>query len=312
MPGRREPHFLQDDRGFYATSYGPFVLRSAFQPIFSQNEEGHLTIEAFEALIRAQRDGKPVSPGHFFSLVEKSDAVAVDTLCRELHILNMGKLNRKKARLFINFNPGLFDAVADIDAEVDRMVDITVRAGLRPGRIVCEITEQGSGDEDVLNRLVEGLRSRLFRIAVDDFGADDSDSKRVDDLNPDVLKFDAAWVRRFTETSAGMGLLKLMVEQFLARGITVLFEGLEEDHQVEFCQQIGVPLMQGYALARPEIVPRTFDDRFPEPETSQMGDVTHRQASLTTQGAKPPVYAEAVSQRPYLPPRTATFGKRSR
>jgi hypothetical protein len=27
MAGRREPHFLQDDLGFYTTSYGPFVLR---------------------------------------------------------------------------------------------------------------------------------------------------------------------------------------------------------------------------------------------------------------------------------------------
>ena len=313
MTGQREPHFLQDDRGFYTTSYGPFVLRSAFQPIFSQNDEGHLTIEAFEALIRAQQDGKPVSPPRFFSMVEKADALTVDTLCRELHILNMGKLGRRKARLFINFNPGLFDAISDIDAEVDRMVDVTIRAGLRPGRIVCEITEQGSGNEDVLNRLVGGLRSRLFKIAVDDFGADDSDSKRVDDLRPDVLKFDAAWVRRFTETSAGMGLLKLMVAQFIERGITVLFEGLEEEHQIEFCQTIGVQLMQGYALARPEIVPRTFDDRFPEPQPTQAGDPVRPVYDT------PPLHAAAaatpapdVPLRAMPPRRVAAFGKRVR
>ncbi|WP_340162173.1 EAL domain-containing protein [uncultured Hoeflea sp.] len=313
MTGQREPHFLQDDRGFYTTSYGPFVLRSAFQPIFSQNDEGHLTIEAFEALIRAQQDGKPVSPPRFFSMVEKADALTVDTLCRELHILNMGKLGRRKARLFINFNPGLFDAISDIDAEVDRMVDVTIRAGLRPGRIVCEITEQGSGNEDVLNRLVGGLRSRLFKIAVDDFGADDSDSKRVDDLRPDVLKFDAAWVRRFTETSAGMGLLKLMVAQFIERGITVLFEGLEEEHQIEFCQTIGVQLMQGYALARPEIVPKTFDDRFPEPQPTQAGDPVRPVYDT------PPLHAAAaatpapdVPLRTMPPRRVAAFGKRVR
>jgi EAL domain-containing protein (putative c-di-GMP-specific phosphodiesterase class I) len=313
MAGQREPHFLQDDRGFYTTSYGPFVLRSAFQPIFSQNDQGHLTIEAFEALIRAQQDGKPVSPPRFFSMVEKADAVTVDTLCRELHILNMGKLGRRKARLFINFNPGLFDDLDNIDAEVDRMVDVTVRAGLRPGRIVCEITEQGSGNEKVLNRLVDGLRSRLFRIAVDDYGADDSDSKRVDDLKPDVLKFDAAWVRRFTETSAGMGLLKLMVAQFIERGITVLFEGLEEEHQIEFCQTIGVQLMQGYALARPEIVPRTFDDRFPEPELTQVGDPVRPAYEMSqlhhvaTAPAPSDFPLRAMPAR-----RAASFGKRTR
>ncbi|WP_339763094.1 EAL domain-containing protein [uncultured Hoeflea sp.] len=313
MTGQREPHFLQDDRGFYTTSYGPFVLRSAFQPIFSQNEQGHLTIEAFEALIRAQQDGKPVSPPRFFSMVEKAEALAVDTLCRELHILNMGKLGRRKARLFINFNPGLFDEIDSIDTEVDRMVDVTIKAGLRPGRIVCEITEQGSGNEKVLNRLVDRLRSRLFRIAVDDYGADDSDSKRVNDLKPDVLKFDAAWVRRFTETSAGMGLLKLMVAQFIERGITVLFEGLEEDHQIEFCQTIGVQLMQGYALARPEIVPRTFDDRFPEPELTQVGDPVspvYERSQLHDVAAAPPPGDFPIRTMP--PRRAASFGKRTR
>jgi EAL domain-containing protein (putative c-di-GMP-specific phosphodiesterase class I) len=225
----------------------------------------------------------------------------------------MGKLGRRKAKLFINFNPGLFDNVTNIDAEVDRMVEVTLRAGLRPGRIVCEITEQGSGDERVLDRLVNGLRSRLFKIAVDDFGADDSDSKRVSELKPDVLKFDAAWVRRFTETSAGMGLLKLMVEQFIERGITVLFEGLEEDHQVDFCQKIGVQLMQGYALARPEIVPRTFDDRFPEPELTQVGDQVRPYYETTPRvPSQPAAPASDFTPRPPLARRATSFGKRTR
>ena len=312
MPGRCDPHFLQDDRGFYTTSYGPFVLRSAFQPIFSQDQQGHLTIEAFEALIRPQRTGQHVSPGHFFSMVEQDDAIAVDTLCRELHILNMGRLGRRKARLFINFNPGLFDAVADIDAEVDHMVEVTIKAGLRPGRIVCEITEQGSSDEAVLHRLVDGLRSRLFKIAVDDFGADESDTRRVDDLRPDFIKFDAAWVRRFTETSAGLGLLKLMVEQFIERGITVLFEGLEEEHQVRFCQEIGVQLMQGYALARPEIVPATFDDRFPEEPPQQPLRASGLLRGVLAHGDQAEGPSPAFPQRPALPRRPASFGKRTR
>lgn len=309
MAGRRKPHFLTDEKGFHTTSYGPFILRSAFQPIFSQDSGGRLTIEAFEALIRASSNGKPVSPGHFFSLVEPEDAVFIDTVCRELHILNMGALGRKNARLFVNFNSSLFDAVADIEDEADRMVEVAVQAGLRPSRIVCEITEQGSGDTTVLHRLVSALRARMFRIAVDDFGADDSDIQRVTELNPDILKFDAAWVRRFTETSAGMGLLKLMVEQFIDQGVTVLFEGLEEDHQVEFCNQVGVQLMQGYALARPEIVPTTFDERFPETrETPQAPGMTVTPAAPLPAAGPGPEHAPAVAR----PRRAAAFGKRTR
>lgn len=270
MMGRlRENRFLEDDRGTLSASYGPFVLKSAFQPIFGRDEHGRFYIDAFEALIRASRANQPVSPGHFFSLVEKQDALAVDTLCRELHILNMGRLGRKNARLFINFNPGIFESTAVIDREVEQMLDVTRRAGLRPGRIICEMTEHGGGDDATLVRLVNGLRASLFKIAVDDFGADDSDISRVDGLNPDIIKFDAAWVRRYTDTSAGKSLLGVMVSQFIDRGITVLFEGLEEDEQVDFCQEIGVQLMQGYALARPEIVPTTFNARFPEETDNQ-------------------------------------------
>ncbi|WP_420406987.1 EAL domain-containing protein [Hoeflea sp.] len=311
MAGRRKPHFLTDQAGFRSASYGPFILQSGFQPIFSQDAEGRLTIEAFEALIRPMSNGQRVSPGHFFSLVEPEDAVFVDTMCRELHILNMGKLGRKKARLFINFNPSLFHELAEIDDEADRMVSVAIEAGLRPSRIVCEITEQGSGDNSVLNRLVSSLRARMFKIAVDDFGADDSDIARVTELNPDILKFDAAWVRRFTETSAGMGLLKLMVERFTSQGITVLFEGLEEDHQVDFCSEIGVKLMQGYALARPEIVPTSFSERFPEfPDRPEPEAVYHAAPAANAEetGGLPRRSGNAAA--PFR--RAATFGKRTR
>ncbi|PWV97639.1 EAL domain-containing protein (putative c-di-GMP-specific phosphodiesterase class I) [Hoeflea marina] len=307
-----QPHFLEDDRGIFTSSYGPFMLRSAFQPIFSQNAEGHLTIEAFEALIRAQRGGEPVSPHHFFSMVEPADSLAIDTLCRELHIRNMGRLNRRHARLFINFNPGLFTAGASIEAEVAHMLDVTLQAGLRPSRIVCEITEQG-GDAATIDQLVGGLRRSMFKIAVDDFGAEDSDIARVDKLQPDVVKFDSAWVRRFTETSPGRSLLELMVSQFIDRGITVLFEGLEEDDQIDFCREVGVQLMQGFALARPELAPTTFHERFPE-----QGD-----------RAEPPVMslprrlvAPQLTDNPLLPDpqrgavaarrRSVPFGRRSR
>lgn len=304
--------FLEDDRGVFTSSYGPFVLRSAFQPIFSQDAEGHLTIEAFEALIRAQRGSEPVSPHHFFSMVEPANALAVDTLCRELHIRNMGRLNRKHAKLFINFNPGLFDGNSGIEAEVARMLEVTQHAGLRPSRIVCEITEQG-GNEATINQLVGGLRGCMFKIAVDDFGAEDSDIARVEKLKPDVIKFDSAWVRRFTETSAGRTLLELMVGQFIERGITVLFEGLEEEDQIDFCRQVGVQLMQGFALARPELAPTTFHERFPEPDSAdQQMAVSRQHRVLLPQAGDSPSALERQGGTAFTLRKTVTFGRRSR
>lgn len=313
MAERRTVKFIEDDRGGLTTSYGPYVLKTAFQPIFSQDEAGHLTIEAFEALIRPERDREPVSPMHFFSMVEPADALFIDTLCHELHIRNMGLMGRASARLFVNFNPTLYTSIAEIDREVEHMSEVTANSGLRPSRIVCEITEQMSDDAEMLSALVRRLRANMFKIAIDDYGADDSDIARVERLKPDVIKFDAAWVRRFTETPAGQGLLGLMVRQFVDRGILCLFEGLEEEHQITFCQEIGVTLMQGYALARPEKAPTTFDVRFPEPAGTDGHDLravasamrrTDHSGVRQAEGIDP----AAVRTSPLR--RTATFGRR--
>ncbi len=309
--GRTEPKFLEDERGVFTASYGPYVLRSAFQPIFRQDGTGRLTIDAFEGLIRAQLGSQQVSPGHFFSHVEKQDGTAVDMLCRDLHVLNMGRIGHKTARLFVNFNPALLGVDTAITTEIEGLLAVTRKAGLRPGRIVCEITEQAGGDNATLRQFVLSLRDNLFRIAVDDFGAEGSDISRIDALNPDIIKFDAAWVRRFTETSAGKGLLRLMVERFHQRGIVILFEGIEEDAQIEFCQEIGVNLMQGYALARPQLAPTDFNIRFPEtaaPARSLHPDVAS--ASPTPQpgdGLHRAQEAWTLPQR-----RQVTFGRRFR
>ena len=136
-PEHKEPQFIDDERGGVTTSYGPFMLKSAFQPIFSQNASGQITIRAFEALIRPFRAGRPVSPGQFFPAVEAEDAHFIDRLCRGLHLRNMGRLGRDSARLFLNFNPSLYSGTLDFGQEVASLLALCNKLGLAPERIVC-------------------------------------------------------------------------------------------------------------------------------------------------------------------------------
>ena len=239
---RQEPQFIDDELGGITTSHGPFMLKSAFQPIFSQAPTGQLTIQAFEALIRPFREGRPVSPGQFFQSVEADDALYVDRLCRGLHLRNLRRVNRSGASLFINFNPSFYASAADIDHEVSGFTSLCGELGISAGSIVCEITEQGSNDY-LLSLMVEKLRAAHFKIAVDDYGADDSDLQRVERLQPDIVKFDAAWVHRFVETLDGKHVLRGMVRTFREKGMASLFEGLEED-------SLGGDLRQHLAVGR--------------------------------------------------------------
>jgi EAL domain-containing protein (putative c-di-GMP-specific phosphodiesterase class I) len=49
-----------------------------------------------------------------------------------------------------------------------------------------------------------------------------------------------------------------MVTTFAEQGIETVFEGIEEDWQLELAERSGATMVQGYALARPEIAPTSF------------------------------------------------------
>lgn len=254
----------KDDDGSWIADYGPFTLHSALQPIFSQDREGYLDIQAFEGLIRPMRGDDPVQPAEFFPQIAKPDMMMIDSLCRTLHIFNTGALRRRNARLILSFRPGLFVAEADIAREIEMIRLAAHEAGMSPDRIVCKLTRRGTESAELPTRLVQAFRQHGFRIAIDEYGADERDSERINLLKPDYVKFEAEWVRDFLENSAGLALLRHLVRSFGEQGILSIFEGLEDLRQVEICRQVDVPLLQGYALARPQLAPTTFNEEFPE------------------------------------------------
>lgn len=299
----------RDENDAWVADYGAYTLHSALQPIFSQDEYGELTLQAFEGLIRPMRNDEFVRPGEFFSTVAKSDSAMIDSLCRSLHIFNTGALNRRRAKLFLNFQPGVFVTGADIRREVELIKLATVESGMSPDRIVCEIAQKENDSEDMLSRFVQDLRYHGFRIAIDEYGAEERDIARLNLLKPDYVKFEADWVKDFLENSAGSALLRVMVNQFREQGILAIFEGLEDIRQVDICQTLDVPLLQGYALARPELAPTHFNADFPESGEQPRADVRPKadleryDPSLHLPKAAPVTYNPA-------PKRTATFGKR--
>jgi EAL domain-containing protein (putative c-di-GMP-specific phosphodiesterase class I) len=257
-------NLAKEPDGTWTTVYGPFVLKSALQPIFRRLGNGRLNIDSFEGLVRPYKADEAVSPAEFFPSVNPVDIEAIDSLLRTLHILNTGYLDRSKARIFVNFHPGLFRTPGKMRQEVERMRLAAHEAGMTPDRIVCEFSDKKAEDTQLIADFASHMHAIGFRVAIDDYGAGDSDIERVKLVKPDYVKFEASWVRDFMSNSAGAALLRVIVRQFMDDGIEPVFEALEENWQVELCGDLGVNLMQGYALARPELAPTTFDERFPE------------------------------------------------
>lgn len=292
--------------GTWSTAYGSFTLKSALQPIFRRLSDRRLDIDSFEGLVRPYHHGELVSPIEFFSRVDQQDIEAIDSILRTIHILNTGFLDRSRARIFVNFHPGLFRAPGKMRQEVERMRLSAHEAGMSPDRIVCEISEKNAADTQLAADFAGHMHAMGFKVAIDDYGAGDSDIERVKLMKPDYVKFEAAWVREFMNNTAGAALLRVIVRQFLDDGIEPVFEALEERWHVDLCEELGVALMQGYALARPELAPTTFNARFPELMGAHRGPLFNTKPEVA---AKPAMRDAAGADPRHVRP-VRTFGKR--
>lgn len=303
---------IRADDGTFTTAYGRFVLKSGLQPIFRQLRDGSMDIAAFEGLVRPFMNGEPVSPGQFFPQVAHDDIESIDSILRTIHILNTGRLGRRHARIFVNFHPGLFRTPSKMTQEVQTMRLAAHEAGMSPDRIVCEISDKAAEDTALVADFTGHMRDIGFRVALDGYGAGDSDIERIKLMKPHYVKFEATWVREFMTNSAGAALLRVIVNQFMDDGIQPVFEALEEMWQVDLCHDLGVPLMQGYVLARPELAPTTFNDRFPELGVADDRIPSwSRNTRFTPEEPERPAQTRAPVSEPRNPLRPArSFGKR--
>ena len=250
-------HLIRNDDGTSSGVWGIYTLQSAFQPIFAF-KEGKLSVAAFEGLIRPFRGGEPQSPMSFFSTCPAGDRLHIEALTRTLHLLNAGACLPQEASIFVNFDPSVFTERSIVDNALRDMRLVLHEAGIDPRRIVCEVTEQRSASQETLYSFVEALRANGFRIAVDDYGADESDINRIKELKPDIVKFDAHWITQLMESGAGFALLTTMVTNFEQQGIRTVFEGIEEGWQLELAEKSGASMVQGFVLAKPELAPTSF------------------------------------------------------
>ena len=249
---------LQEKNGSCTGSFGPFILQTALQPIFTRTRNAALSLCGFEGLLRLLLNGRPYRTADFFSRIGNSEKLSMDALCRRMHLANASVEPTDKALLFLNFNPSLYEDARMVVAQVNTFLRDVADSQFSAHRIVCEITEQQVSNTGLLPILIETLRESGFKIAVDDFGAKSSDVGRVELVRPDIIKLDADWVTQLMGSKEGFAVLKDTVSRFHQAGASVVVEGMEKGWQIDLAWRSGTDMVQGYALARPQIAPTNF------------------------------------------------------
>ncbi len=249
---------VREKDGSSSGCFGPFVLKTALQPIFGQSNDGQLTVRGLEALLRLYREGKPYPTSRFFSQVGGRERRVLDSLCVTLHLANAALERDGDLLLFLNLSPALYRSKLKVLSEIDAFVRMVGRSRFATHQIICEITEDQAARSDILRLMVTALRQNGFQIAVDDYGVASSDSDRVSLIRPDIVKLDGDWSKRLMATEPGYSVLRDCVSRFHDKGIAVVIEGLESHWQIDLGWGAGADYIQGYGLARPRLAPTTF------------------------------------------------------
>ncbi len=250
----KRPRLVNDavDRqadGTWFGTYGDTTVTSAFQPIVDTSV-GPSALWAVEALARPRRWGEELNPLEWFAEGAVGDRHFLDWLCRVVHLRNAAFLGLE-VPVFINLDPSVFSDIANSLEQLSIMVRRMSGIGLGPSSLVIEVTEVPEHSEEVLDALVQGLKTLEVGVAVDDFGQDAADWSRVRRVKPDFVKLDRVLVRTLLEDSAGQRMLTRMCAEFRSIGALTIAEGVEEPGWFVLLRDCGVTLIQGYAVAPP-------------------------------------------------------------
>ena len=159
-------------------------------------------------------------------------------------------------------------AYLSVNMSPDAILTTEMEAALGEGRLdglVIEITEHDAvGDYARLAARLADYRGRGARVAIDDAGAGHASMRHVTQLSPDYIKIDRSLIHDIHVDHAKRALVRSMVSLEEDLGAKVVAEGVERSEELRTLRELGVPLAQGYLLARPH------RDPAPAPWTAAM------------------------------------------
>jgi diguanylate cyclase (GGDEF)-like protein len=128
------------------------------------------------------------------------------------------------------------------------------RHGVRPGRLVVEITETRRIPDLPLAAAVAGrLRDSGVRVALDDFGSGFNALAQLHALPVDIVKLDSSLTDVDTASERAAALCRSVLTICAELGITVVAEGVETPQRADALATLGCRFGQGYLFgqARP-------------------------------------------------------------
>jgi len=174
--------------------------------------------------------------------------------------------------IFVNVSPGL---LAPKVFSEDRLQSMLTRSGIKPENVVIELSERYPMDnaEDLKARLI-ALKKRGFRVAIDDLGTGYSGLKLWSEIQPDFVKIDRHFVRDIDRDLVKKEFVRSVINLSERLGCRLIAEGVETIAELTLLRSMGIQLIQGFLLGRPNPFPSADFSALDHPASVDGGGAT--------------------------------------
>lgn len=225
-----------------------------FQPIVSARTG---EIEAYEALMRAdlpllKRPDVVMKIAREEGALREIERMTMFRAAEAFTILKEKGKVKKTALLFIN-------SIASQHMAAEDETEFEARYGELQKQIVIEITEEESIDYHALEHK-KNAPGFSGNFALDDYGSGYSNEKSLLELAPKYIKVDLSIIRDIDTDPDKQQIVENIVAYAHKRDMQIVAEGLETPEEIHKVLELGVDLLQGFYLARPEAVPGSINE----------------------------------------------------
>lgn len=210
-------------------------------------------LRGVEALVRwRDDDGNMISPAIFIPIAEKNGTI--------IPIGNwvMGEAIRQFAEWKKKYG---YDMILSLNISalqykrpdfIDLLMKHVRENEVQPEEIELEITETVLIDDfkAVIEKMLV-LQEYGFRVSLDDFGTGYSSLSYLSGLPLNTIKIDKAFIDSVLVDSATKIVMESIIQMVHRLGYESIAEGIESYDQVEYLQEIGCDVIQGYLLGKP-------------------------------------------------------------
>ncbi|SHM84367.1 bifunctional diguanylate cyclase/phosphodiesterase [Halanaerobium congolense] len=211
-------------------------------------------IEAFEALIRWHHPEKGfLTPDRFISIVEQSSLIesltnwVIKEAAADLNIYKE-KIKASQINLAINISARNLQQ----PEFTDNLIKVLRQEGVDPCQLRLEITETELMLDIKENiKKLKRLKDHGIQIYLDDFGKGYSSLKYLKELPVDFIKIDGYFIRSISIEESAENIIYSIINMAHALDLKVVAEGVENQIQLDFLNDLGCDFAQGYYFARP-------------------------------------------------------------